>query len=109
MANISFEDFKKMDLRVGQILEAEDIAGADKIYKLKVDIGEPREVVAGIKPYYSKESLKGKKVAVLANMEPRTIKGIESKGMILAAVSEDRSKLTMLTFDSDIPNGTKIS
>ena len=109
MANISFDDFKKMDLRVGEIIEAEDIPGADKIYKLKVNMVEERTLIAGIKPYYSKESLIGKKVIVLANLEPRTIKGVESKGMILAAVSEDKSKLTMLTVDSDIPNGTRIS
>ncbi|MFC1559950.1 methionine--tRNA ligase subunit beta [Candidatus Margulisiibacteriota bacterium] len=109
MPAISFDDFKKMDLRVGEIKEAEDIPGADKIYKVKVDIGEERILVAGIKPYYPKESLPGKKVVVLANLEPRTIRGVESKGMILAAVSEDRSKLTMLTVDQDMPNGTKVS
>ena len=109
MANISFDDFKKMDLRVGEIIEAEDIPGADKLYKLKVNIGEERTLIAGIKPYYPKESLIRKKVVVLANLEPRTIKGIESRGMILAAVSDDKSKLTMLTVDSDISNGTKIS
>lgn len=109
MAGISFDDFKKMDLRVGEIKEAYDIEGADKIYKLKVDIGEERELVAGIKQFYPKESLIGKKVVVLANLEPRIIRGVESRGMVMAAVSEDRSKLTMLTVDQDMPNGTRIS
>jgi len=109
LPNISIDDFKKMDLRVGEIKEAEDIPGADKLFKLLVDIGEPRSLVAGIKPYYLKEALIGKKVIVLANLEPRSIKGIESRGMVLAAVSEDRLKLTILTVDSDIPNGTKVS
>ena len=109
MTNISFDEFKKMDIKVGEIKSAEEIEGADKLYKINVDIGEMRELVAGIKQHYPAEALIGKKVVVLTNLEPRTIRGVESKGMILAASSDDKAKLTVLTIDSDIQNGSKIS
>lgn len=110
MDNITFEEFKKLDLRVGEIKFAEEIAGADKLYKLKVDLGgEEREVVAGIKQFYSMESLIGKKIAVLTNLEPRTIKGVTSFGMLLAASTEDKSDLSILILDKDLPSGSKIS
>ncbi len=91
---IKFSDWQKLDIRVGKILSIEDIEGADKIYKLSVDLGKElgkRTVVAGIKPHYSKEELKGKKCVIFTNLEPRKIKGIESQGMILAAVKEDKN------------------
>lgn len=107
---ISFADFQKLDIRVAEIKTAEDISGADKLYKLTVDLGsETRQLVAGIKVYYSKEELIGKKVLVLANLEPRVIRGVESRGMILCAHSEDRTKLTFTTPASDIPTGAKVS
>ncbi|MBU0687768.1 MAG: methionine--tRNA ligase [Candidatus Margulisbacteria bacterium] len=109
MENISFNDFKKLELKVGEIKTVEDIEGADKIYQLMVDIGEERKLVAGIKPWYSKEELVGKKVAVVANLEPKTIRGVESHGMVLAASTADRSALTVLTLDKDLPNGSNIS
>lgn len=107
--NISFEEFKKLDIRLGIIKTAEEIPGADKIYKLTVDIGEERTLVAGIKPYYSTGELVGKKVVVLANLEPRTIRGIESHGMVLCAHPEDRSALAYLTIEKEIPPGAIIS
>ncbi|MFA4905171.1 MAG: methionine--tRNA ligase subunit beta [Candidatus Margulisiibacteriota bacterium] len=110
MENITFEEFKKLDLRVGGIKSAEEIPGADKLYKLKVDIGgEERELVAGIKKFYSIESLIGKKIAVLANLEPRVIRGVTSHGMLLAASNEDKSSLSLLVLDTDLPSGSKIS
>ena len=110
MENISFVDFQKMDLRVAQILIAEEIEGADKIYKLTVDLGgEQRTLVAGIKPYYPKEELPGKKVIMLANLEPKTIRGVESHGMVLCAHSEDRSQLVYTTVEKDIAAGSKVS
>jgi methionyl-tRNA synthetase len=90
--NIKFSDWQKLDIRTGKILKVEDIEGADKIYKLSVDLGKElgkRTIVAGIKPYYKKEELKGKICAIFTNLEPRKIKGIESQGMLLAAVKED--------------------
>ncbi len=110
MENITFDDFKKLDLRVGEIRAAEEIPGADKLFKLTVDLGgETRELVAGIKLFYEKEALVGKKIVVLANLEPRAIRGITSHGMLLAASNEDKSSVVVLSPEKDIPNGAKVS
>jgi len=109
MDNITFDDFMKMDLRVAEIKTCEDVPGADKLYKLTIDMGEERTIVAGIKLYYTKEELVGKKIAVVANLEPRKLRGIESHGMLLAASSEDKSSVVLLTLDKGIDNGSKIS
>lgn len=110
MDNITFDEFKKLDLRVGEIKSVEDIPGADKVYKITVDLGaEQRELVAGIKIHYPKESLPGKKIVVLTNLEPRTIRGVTSQGMLLAASNEDKSELAILTLEKDMPSGSKIS
>jgi len=107
---VSFEDWSKLDLRVGEILEAEGIEGADKLYKLKVDLGtETRTLVAGLKQYYTKEELEGKRVIVFCNLEPRKIRGIESKGMILAASSDDTGEVKLLTPEGVAEPGWKIS
>jgi methionine--tRNA ligase beta chain len=83
---ITFEDFKKIDLRVGKILEAEKIKGSEKLLKLIVDLGkEKRQLVAGIGKYYKPEDLIEKEIIVVANLEPKKIMGIESQGMLLAA------------------------
>jgi len=106
---ISFSDWEKLDLRVGRILKVEDIEGADKLYKLTIDIGsEKRIICAGIKENYSKEELKGKKVIVFVNLAPRKLKGIESQGMILAACNEDESEVILLVPEKDIEVGAKI-
>ena len=106
---IKFEEFKKMDLRVAKILEVEDIMGADKIYLLTVDIGdEKRKIVAGIKPWYKKEELIGKNIIMIVNLEPKTIRGIESKGMLLATLFDN--KLSILTTDKEeVPAGSKVT
>ncbi|OPX99790.1 MAG: Methionine--tRNA ligase [Syntrophorhabdus sp. PtaB.Bin047] len=109
MDNITFDDFIKIDLRVAEIKTCEDIEGADKLYKLTIDMGEERLIVAGIKQYYTKEELTGKKIAVVANLEPRKLRGIMSHGMLLAASNEDKSSVVLLTLDKAIPNGSKIS
>jgi len=109
MENIKFNDWKKLDLRIGKILNVEDIEGADKLYKLEIDLGkEKRTLVAGLKPYYKKEELKGKTCVVFANLEPKTLRGIESQGMILAAVSDDEGKVQLLQPDEDIELGSKV-
>ncbi len=106
---ISYEDFAKLDLRVARISKVEEIEGADKLYKLTVDLGsEKRTVCAGIKPYYSKENLKGKKIILLANLAPRKLKGIESQGMILAAVSKDEKNVILISPEEDIEIGSKV-
>ncbi len=109
MDNITFDDFKKMDLRVAQIKECEDVPGADRLYKLIVDAGEVRQIVAGIKPYYTKEELVGKKIILVANLEPRTLRGITSHGMLLAASTEDKSAVVLISPDKEIPNGAVVS
>jgi len=111
MGEVSFNEWMKLDLRVGKISEVEDIEGADKLYKLEVDLGEEigkRILVAGLKQHYSKEELKGKKCVVFVNLEPKTMRGIESKGMILAAVSEDEKEVRLIEPDNDIAVGSKI-
>ena len=90
---IPYSDFEKLDLKVGKILEVEDHPKADKLYVLKVDLSEekPRQILAGLKPYYKKEYLLNKKAIFIANLEPRIIRGLESNGMILAADKDRKS------------------
>jgi len=109
MENIVFDDFLKLDLRVAEIKSCEDFPGADKPYKLTIDVGEERTIVAGIKQHYTKEELVGKKIAVVANLEPRKLRGVISHGMLLAASNEDNTSIVLLTLDKDIPNGSRIS
>jgi methionyl-tRNA synthetase len=103
---INYEDFEKLDLKVAQIKEVEDIEGADKLYKLTIDVGdETRTICAGIKEHYSKEELKDKQIIIIANLAPRKLKGIESKGMLLAAVSEDHKSVTLISPDKNVEPG----
>ena len=109
---ISFVDWQKLDLRVGKILKVEEIEGADKLYKLEVDVGKEigkKTVCAGIKQHYSKDELKGKKIIVFINLAPRKMKGIESQGMLLAAVSENESSVVLLAPEKDAEVGWRIS
>ena len=109
MEEVNFKDWSKLDLRVGKILKVEDIEGADKLYKLEVDLGaEKRTLAAGIKEFYKKEELEGKNCVVFVNLTPRTMKGVESKGMILAAVSEDESKVILIEPEKDVEIGSRI-
>jgi len=104
-----FSDWEKLDLRVAKIIKVEEIESADKLYKLTLDIGnKKRTVCAGIKEYYSKNELKGKKIILLANLAPRKLKGIESQGMILAAVNEDENEIVLISPESDIEVGSKV-
>ncbi len=106
---INIEDFKKVDIVVGQILSAEKIPETDKLLKLSVDLGEPqpRQIVSGISLYFPDCSvLVGKKCVFVANLESRIIRGIESNGMILAVSTSD-NKFSLLMPDSSIPVGTK--
>lgn len=105
---ITIDDFAKLELKVGTVLEAEDVPEAEKLIKLKVDIGEdsPRQILAGIKKWYQSESLVGKQVVVVANLEPRVMLGYESQGMIMAA--EGDKKPILLKPASKVHNGAKI-
>ena len=105
---ISIDDFKKVKLCVAQVLSAETVEGADKLLKLKIDIGkETRQLVAGIAKHYTCESLIGKKIIVITNLQKAVIRGVESQGMLLAAGKG--KKMTLLTIDQDIPIGATIS
>ena len=104
---INIEDFKKIELAVGKILSAEKVPDTDKLLKLSVDLGEaiPRQIVSGISLYFPDCSLLvGKKCMFVANLEPRTIKGLESQGMILAVSTED-DKFSLLEPNNEIPIG----
>ena len=109
MEDISFDHFKKIDLRVAEIKSCEDVPGADRLYKLTIDVGEERQIVAGIKGHYTREELVGKKIAVVTNLEPRTIRGLTSHGMLLAASDSEKKSVVLLTIDKEIPNGSSIS
>ena len=110
MEIIRFSDWEKLDLRTGKIIEVKDIENTDKLYKLLLDLGkEKRTLVAGLKPYYKKEELQGKRCIVFTNLEPRKIRGIESQGMLLAASSEDKNKVRLLQPDEEIKEGSRVS
>lgn len=116
---ISFEDFKKVDIAVGKILSAEKVPDTDKLLKLSVDMGplpvagdglevrDIRQIVSGISTYFPDcSTLVGKKCMFVANLEPRTIRGLESQGMILAVSTPD-DKFSLLTPSDDIPEGAR--
>jgi methionyl-tRNA synthetase len=104
---IDISDFAKVELRVGQIKEAEKVPGSKKLIRLQVDLGaETRQVVAGIAETYAPEALVGKKIALVANLKPAKLMGIESNGMVLAASLD--GKAVLCTFDADVPVGTKV-
>ncbi len=106
---VDIEDFVKVDLRVGQVLSAEPVKGADKLLHLKVDIGEPepRTIVAGIAKAYEAEKLIGRKVVIVANLHPRKLRGIESNGMIVAASLEGGAPV-LAAFLEDVPVGARL-
>lgn len=104
---ISFEEFQKIDLRVGKVIEAENVEGSEKLLKLKIDLGrEIRQIVAGIAQFYKPEDLIGKEIIVVANLEPKVLRGLESQGMLLAA--EANGKISLLIPDQKVPPGAKI-
>jgi methionyl-tRNA synthetase len=103
------KDFKLLDLRVGQIREAEPIFGAQRLLKVHVDLGqEQRVLVAGLAACYKPQQLIGMKVTVIANMEPATIRGVLSQGMMLGAGCSDGQDIALLTINKDVPNGTPV-
>ncbi len=106
---IAIDDFLKVDLRVGLVLSAERVKGSDKLLHLKVDIGEPqpRTIVAGIAEAYEPEQLLDRKVVIVANLQPRKLRGIESNGMIVAA-SLEGGKPVLAGFLEDIRSGARL-
>jgi len=108
-AHITIDDFAKVEMRVGQIKSAERVAGADKLLKIMVDIGtEVRQIVAGIAEVYQPESLVGRKVVVVVNLQPRKLRGVESNGMIVAASVPPEGKPVLAGFLEDVPIGSRL-
>jgi len=106
---ISFDDFCKVELRVGKVIEASDHPNADKLILLKVDLGdEQRQIIAGLKGYYTPDQLMGKEIIIVVNLAPRMMRGLESQGMLLAASSQDRSKVVVLGPETEIEPGASV-
>ncbi len=104
---IPFNEWKKLDIRIGKILDVKEHPNADKLIILKVDIGnEVRNIVAGIKQYYSKKELLNRKIVVFTNLEQKELRGIKSEGMLLAAVKDD--KVVLIQPEKDIEIGAII-
>ncbi len=115
MTNISYDEFAKLEIKIGTILSVEIVEGADKLLRLSVDVGEkdetgesrPRQIVSGIRTYFEDpQVLVGRQCPFLTNLEPRVIRGIESQGMILAASTEEA--FALLYPSVSLPAGTKI-
>jgi len=105
---INFEEFDKVDLRAGKVVEAERVEGSDKLLKLQIDLGEEkRQILAGIGKAYTPEELINKTLIVIINLEPRMLMGLESQGMVLAV--KDNNNLSVLVPEKEIVPGTKIS
>ena len=109
---ISFDDFLKLDLRTAKVLEASDHPNADKLVVMKIDLGgEQRQIIAGLKPHAAPQSLVGKDIVVVTNLEPRKMRGLESNAMLLAAVYDEGGgqKVVVVTTDEPVPAGSQVS
>ncbi len=106
--SVTIDEFKRLDLRVGEVTSCERVEGTDRLFKLTVDLGtETRQLVAGIAAYYEPDELLGKQIIVVCNLQPAVIRGVESQGMLLA--TKDSEVLGVLTPDRRVKNGSKIS
>ena len=104
---VTFDDFKKLDIKIGTVTAADKVEGADKLIRLELDLGgEHRQVVAGMATTYTPEEFVGKQVPILVNLEPRKLRGVESQGMILA-VDVD-GKPVLLLPDKEVPPGSVV-
>jgi methionyl-tRNA synthetase len=106
---IGIDAFAQVDLRVGQILIAERIPKADRLLRLEVDLAEavPRQILAGIAEHYAPEQLIGRKILVVSNLQPRMLRGLESRGMLLAA-SDAAGRPLLATVPAETPNGSRL-
>ncbi len=111
MEKISFDDWKKLEIKVGKVVEVSKVPDADKLYKILVDVGEetPRQIVSSIVDYYTEEELQGKNICVITNLAPAKFRGVESNGMLLAAGNADHTEVILLTPEKDIAPGSSIS
>jgi tRNA-binding protein len=107
---IQYDDFQKLDLRVATVVQAEAHPNADKLIVLQIDLGtEQRQIVAGLRAYYEPAALVGKQIIVVANLAPRMMRGLESKGMLLAASNEDHSQVIILMPERPLAPGARVS
>lgn len=103
---INYEEFKKIDLRIAKVLAAERVEGSEKLLKLQIDLGgEQRQIISGIAKSYGPEDLIGREIVIVANLEPKQIMGLESRGMLLAA---DQASPVLLAPDKELPPGMEI-
>ena len=111
MNQISFNEWKKLEIRVGKILKVERVPKTDKLYKLQVDIGKekPIQIVTGLVPHYQEEELQDRKIIVLVNLEPAKFAGEVSEGMLLCAVDETDDKCVLLSVEKDIKVGSIVT
>lgn len=106
---ISYDEFKKVEMKVGKIISVEKVLGADKLYKFMVDLGEenPRQILSAIREYYNDpEFFIGKKLVFVSNLEPRVIRGLESQGMVVAVDGFENQPIFLIP-ETDVPNGSK--
>jgi len=110
-AQISYEQFAALDLRVGKVIEASDHPNADRLLVLKVDMGDhQRQLVAGLRQWYKAEEMTGRLIVVVTNLAPRTMRGVESQGMLLAAVEGDPPQnVVALSLDRPVQPGARVS
>jgi methionyl-tRNA synthetase len=104
---VTIEDFAKVEIKIGKVIEAKRVEGSNKLIVIKVDTGEERQIVAGIGKAYSPEELMGKSIVVVTNLQPAKLMGVESQGMLLAA-SDAEGKLAILTTDTEIKEGSRV-
>jgi methionine--tRNA ligase beta chain len=107
---ISYDEFKKTEIRIGKVLSAERVPDTDKLLKLSVDVGEdePRQIISGIAEYCEPESLVGKSFPFVTNLEPRMIRGFESNGMILGVSSKNEGGFSLVSPLNDVPPGSSL-
>ena len=108
---VSMQDFQRFDIRIGKVTSVEPHPNADRLLVLKADFGElgERQLVAGLKGHYEADELMGTSLVVIVNLEPAKLRGVESQGMLLAAVTKDQSQVVCLTPEKDIPAGVRVS
>ncbi len=111
MRSISFEEWKKIKMRVGKIIEVDRVPRTDKLYRLQVDTGKetPIQIITSLVPYYSADELLGQKIIVLMNLEPAKFSGEVSEGMLLCAEKKDGSECVLLTVEKNIDVGTPVT
>ena len=104
---ISIKDFQQLEIRIAEVLDVQPHPNADRLYILKVKVGDlEKQVIAGVRPSYSADQLKGKKIVLINNLEPAVIRGVESQGMLLAA--SDEKGHSVLIPDRDISSGAQV-